>query len=700
MPSQLYLLLKTPFSCFIITHLLLQITCTGQETLNCPPSSCGNIPNISHPFRLKNDPINCGQPKYELACENNTAFLYINNSQKYIVRAINYTSYTIRLADPYISENDSCSLPSYSISTYKFAPYYPYSIDSDTTSFLTFISCPYPVNKSLLLDFALAGCGHRNYGFNRTGSNHTYIKYGKLKGSYIMDNCSIDLNVPVTPLPLKDADKSLSLSEIHSSLLYGFQLSWIDAHCYEIKCMELDGFSCYFDGEGAVCQDNREAPQYQWCTVGGEWEFRCGGMPGWFVNALDIITWKIRLIIERGVKVHLVLRIIIGMALMLWLLIYYLRRRRMSTFDLIEDFLQSNNNLMPIRYSYCEIKKITRGFREKLGQGGYGTVYKGKLRSGHIVAVKLLSKHTENGQDFINEISTIGRIHHVNVVKLVGFCAGRFSNKRALVFDFMPNGSLEKYIFNQENPNPLSWDRKYEIAVGVARGIEYLHRGCDIQILHFDIKPHNILLDDNFTPKISDFGLAKLFSTDKNTVTLTAVRGTIGYVAPELINRGIGGVSYKADIYSFGMLLMEMVGLNKNITANYEESSKYFPEWIYDHINEGKDIETGDADIEEGDNDNDSEGLQGKRIKRKMTVVGLWCIQMSPAERPSMSEVVKMLESDNVNLQIPPQPSESTEIAIYSDQSWGIESSGSMALLGDYASSDLSTGGGKCIEMT
>ncbi|GFP91891.1 probable receptor-like protein kinase at1g67000 [Phtheirospermum japonicum] len=243
---------------------------------------------------------------------------------------------------------------------------------------------------------------------------------------------------------------------------------------------------------------------------------------------------------------------------------------------------------------------MTRGFREKLGQGGYGSVYKGKLRSGHIVAVKLLNKPRENGQDFINEIATIGRIHHVNVVKLVGFCAG-----------------------------------------------------CDIQILHFDIKPHNILLDDNFTPKISDFG--------------------------------IGRVSYKADVYSFGMLLMEMVGLNRDITANDEESSKYFPEWIYDRFNKGKDIETGDADIE---------------IERKMTVVGLWCIQMSPADRPSMSEVVKMLESRNVNLQIPPRPSEPTQTANYSDQTWETESSGSMALLGDYASGDPSCGGSSCIEMS
>ncbi|XP_057798664.1 rust resistance kinase Lr10-like [Salvia miltiorrhiza] len=288
---------------------------------------------------------------------------------------------------------------------------------------------------------------------------------------------------------------------------------------------------------------------------------------------------------------------------------------------------------------------MTKCFQEKLGQGGYGSVYKGKLRSGTHVAVKLLEKSGTNGQDFMNEIATIGRIHHVNVVKLVGYCAER--SKRALVFDFMPNGSLEKYLFNQEKIDFLNWDRKFDIAVGVARGIEYLHRGCDIQILHFDIKPHNVLLDDNFIPKISNFGLAKYFSTEKNCVTLTAARGTIGYVAPELINRSIGAVSYKADVYSFGMLLMEMVGLKRDSIGNNGDSSKYFPYWIYDHFNQGTYIEMGNVD------ENDIT----RKVVRKMTIVALWCIQMRPDDRPSMNKVLEMLEGDVERLQIPEYPS-------------------------------------------
>ncbi|KAM7478016.1 hypothetical protein LguiA_026229 [Lonicera macranthoides] len=341
-------------------------------------------------------------------------------------------------------------------------------------------------------------------------------------------------------------------------------------------------------------------------------------------------------------------------------------------FEAIESYLQSQNNLMPIRYTYTDIKKMTKGFKDKLGEGGYGSVYKGKLQSSGLVAVKLLGKSKANGKDFINEVATIGRIHHVNVVRLVGFCAER--TKRALIYDFMPNGSLEKYLFSKErniNIPALSWERKYQIVLGVARGIEYLHRGCDIQILHFDIKPHNILLDKNFVPKVSDFGLAKLCPVDNNIVSLTAARGTIGYVAPELVNRSIGGVSYKADVYSFGMLLMEMVGL-KDVPVNEDKSSQYFPSWVYDRLRKGKDIEMGDRSSDEDE----------KKTVKKMTLVALWCIQMDPLERPSMNMVVKMLEGEVEHLKIPPEPLESQQQKVEA-RTWSQTTSDSIALLGD-----------------
>ena len=167
-------------------------------------------------------------------------------------------------------------------------------------------------------------------------------------------------------------------------------------------------------------------------------------------------------------------------------------------------------------------------------------------------------------------------------MQLIGFCVE--GSKQTLVYEFMPNGSLDRFIFpNWENSTILTWDGIYEIAIGVAQGIEYLHQGCEMQILHFDIKSYNILLDENFIPKVLDFGLAKLYSIDDSIVSLIAVEGSLGYIVPELFYKSIGGISYKDDVYSFGMLLMKMVGRRKNLNASVEHSSQiYFPSWIYD----------------------------------------------------------------------------------------------------------------------
>ena len=338
-------------------------------------------------------------------------------------------------------------------------------------------------------------------------------------------------------------------------------------------------------------------------------------------------------------------RAVVGLLCLFVYLIYKFHRRHLSLDDSVEEFLRSHKNLQPIKYSYSDIKKMTHNFANKLGQGGYGSVYKGKLRSGRTVAVKVLLMSKANGQDFINEVATIGRIHHVNVVRLVGFCVQ--GSKWALIYDFMPNGSLDKFVFlKEENNNSLSWEMMYKVALGVGRGIEYLHQGCDMQILHFDIKPHNILLDEDFTPKVSDFGLTKLYSTDESMVFLTAARGTLGYIAPELFYKNIGGVSYKADVYSFGMLLLEMVGRRKNVNPNANHSSQiYFPSWIYDKYDRGEmNIDLGDATEDE------------KKFVRKMVIVALWCIQMKPIDCPSMSKALEMLEGEVEQLEMPPKP--------------------------------------------
>ncbi|GLT28593.1 hypothetical protein SLA2020_035130 [Shorea laevis] len=297
---------------------------------------------------------------------------------------------------------------------------------------------------------------------------------------------------------------------------------------------------------------------------------------------------------------------------------------------------------------------MTNGFKEKLGEGGFGKVYKARLKSGGLAAIKLLGKSKVTSQDFFSEVAMVGGIHHVNVVKIIGFCVE--GSNRAVVYDFMPNGHLDKYIFTREESTALAWEILYKISLGVAHGIDYLHQGCDMLILYFDIIPHNILLDNNFIPKIPDFGLTKLYPTKDSIVSLTVARATLGYMAPELVYRNNGGVSHKADVYSFGMLLMETASRRGNLNPHAEHSSQiYFPTWVLQQLNKGMELETREAKDDE------------KRMAKKMIIVGWWCIQVKPSDCPSMNKVVEMLEADLESLEMPPRPFQIDPYAIEED---------------------------------
>jgi serine/threonine protein kinase len=223
----------------------------------------------------------------------------------------------------------------------------------------------------------------------------------------------------------------------------------------------------------------------------------------------------------------------IGIVVIISIVIIDRNKRRQKTgaknFQFIdEEFIKKYGSIAPKRYTYSDVKKLTNSFKEKVRQGGYGVVYKGKLPNGCMVAVKILSASKGNGEEFINEVASISRTAHVNIVTLLGFCYER--TKKALIYEFMPNGSLDKFIYDKGPPittnHHLDSNTMFQIAVGIARGLEYLHRGCNTRILHFDIKPHNILLDEDLHPKISDFGLAKLCKTKESIVSMTGMRGT------------------------------------------------------------------------------------------------------------------------------------------------------------------------------
>ncbi|CAO2825310.1 unnamed protein product [Amaranthus hypochondriacus] len=360
-----------------------------------------------------------------------------------------------------------------------------------------------------------------------------------------------------------------------------------------------------------------------------------------------LTKFKIIFIIVGGV-----VGIGIGICMLIVLILMYKRMNSLlkKTKD-IETLLKQHGSPGPKRYTYTNLKRITNSFKIKLGEGGFGIVYKGKLQCGDQVAVKILKRSSNRDMDmveFINEVASIGNTNHKNIVKLLGFCYE--GSKRALIYDYMPCGSLEKFTHGtgDENNQQLSWESLFEIAIGIARGLEYLHQGCNTRILHFDIKPQNILLDENYCPKISDFGLARICPQKDSIISMSEARGTIGYIAPEVFMKSFGGVSHKSDVYSYGMLVLEMVGCRKNVDARVEHSSEqYFPQWIYKQIEEVDEIDQIDT------TNNNEESV----LKRKMVVVSLWCIQTNPLARPNMTRVVEMLEGTLDLLQIPPIPS-------------------------------------------
>lgn len=282
---------------------------------------------------------------------------------------------------------------------------------------------------------------------------------------------------------------------------------------------------------------------------------------------------------------------------------------------------------------------MTKCFRDKLGQGGFGIVYKGELPDGQLVAVKVLKETHDNADEFINEVASISRTSHVNIVNLLGFCFEK--KKRALVYEYMPNKSLEKFIHKSCS---LEWKKLYEVAVGVARGLEYLHRGCNTRIVHFDIKPQNILLDKDFCPKISDFGLSKLCMKKQSAISMLGTRGTVGYIAPEVFSRNFGVVSHKSDVYSYGIMLLHMVESKYVEMGSPSSSENCNLDRVYEHV------------LVQSERTDDRMSEEEEETARRMVMLGFWCIQTFPIERPTMSKVVEMLEGKLESIEIPPRP--------------------------------------------
>ncbi|XP_016445101.2 rust resistance kinase Lr10-like [Nicotiana tabacum] len=593
----------------LFLHLIFLRVALGQVVTiqdQCLPTRCGDFgPVIRFPFRLKNrHPTNCGYPGFELSCtkDNVTQFklqfplqasiknIDIPISANVSVQEIDYKSQTIRLSEL----NASC-LPGQISNINSSAS--PFTYDQNSYGGFTLFNCS--SNKKYSTSFDRINC--------LSGPHYDVLAFRSYNSiSQFPSSCTKMYNISDVPNEVLFGQPEYSPTQIY--------LHWSEPFCG--NC-EADGKYCKLKSNGSgsetECVDIPEDP-----SKGPSKKVIVASVLG-SVFAFMLIILAVYKIIKLKIKKE--------------------DQKR------IERFLEDYKALRPTRYSYADIKKITEQFKYKVGQGGYGKVYKGKLTNEILVAIKVLNNFKGNGEDFINEVGSIGRIHHVNVVRLVGYCADGY--RRALVYEYLQNDTLQKIISSgNERGSSLGWEKMQQIAVGIAKGIEYLHQGCNQRIVHFDIKPHNILLDQDFNPKVADFGLAKLCSKEQSAVSMTAARGTIGYIAPEVFSRNYGNVSYKADIYSFGMLLLDMIGGRKKFDAANEQNSSsqiYYPEWMYKQLEKGEEIEI------QIDNEDDSSTI------KKLAIAGLWCIQWYPADRPSMKVVIQMLEAEGVPV-MPPNP--------------------------------------------
>ncbi|KAK7280212.1 hypothetical protein RJT34_25274 [Clitoria ternatea] len=304
--------------------------------------------------------------------------------------------------------------------------------------------------------------------------------------------------------------------------------------------------------------------------------------------------------------------------------------------------IRSNETL---QLDFTAIMAATNNFSDanKLGQGGFGSVYKGRLSNGQEVAVKRLSGNSMQGDmEFKNEVLLVAKLQHRNLVKLLGFCLER--KERILVYEFVPNKSLDFLIFDQTKRAQLNWERRYKIIGGIARGLLYLHEDSRLRIIHRDLKASNILLDAEMNPKISDFGMARLFEIDQTQGNTSRIVGTYGYMAPEYVIHG--QFSAKSDVFSFGVLVLEILSGQKICGVRQGDNIEDLLTCAWRKWREGAATSIVDPTITDG----------SRNEIMRCIHIALLCVQENVSDRPNMASVVLMLNSYSVTLPLPSQP--------------------------------------------
>ncbi|KAL3735272.1 hypothetical protein ACJRO7_024409 [Eucalyptus globulus] len=605
--------------CAVFLVLMIRMTRSQDNDdlySNCgKPFNCGNIQDVGFPFWGGSRSNGCGYPALQLACENNAASIIIANV-KYKVLGVYPGTEVLEITREDFSKG--ICFPDFTNTTLDPALF---SMGNGYRNHTFLYGCPNVPRPDDRIEFSCVISGIAN--------TDCYA----VPGTTGPGDCVQSVVVPVNQALLPQlGNNSTSLEKM---VQQGFKVR-----------LEVDSAACTGcnNSKGVCGYDISKSTTACYCADGSSGSATCalspaggpqGRPPPPQAGVLAIIGVSI-----SAIAIIFILKIKTG--IFSWKFPLFKSEKDRD----IEKLMGIHGSLVPIRYRYTDLKKMTNSFSEKLGQGGFGVVYKGEIRDVGHVAVKILKKSDSSPKDFINEVVSISRTSHVNVITLLGFCYE--GKKRALVFKYMPNGSLDKFMCSRRalNTNSSSiWKILYQIAIGIAHGLEYLHQGCNTRILHFDIKPHNILLDRDFIPKISDFGLAKLCHGQESVVSTPSMIGTVGFIAPEVVCRNLGRVSHKSDVYSYGKLVLNMVDFRDSDMKVSHSSEIYFPEWIYRNLEPSEDLKLPKNMTKEEE-----------VLVRKMIIVSLWCIQTNPYDRPSIVKVIDMLEGSVESLEMPPKP--------------------------------------------
>ncbi|KAK8940657.1 Cysteine-rich receptor-like protein kinase 10 [Platanthera zijinensis] len=585
-----------------------------QYTECSKPVRCDNI-NVSYPFTLPDSPTYCGAPGYELNCDRGSNLTINLAGDVYRVMDINYEQRFFTAVDadffgsscPQTFRNTSFNRTLFDLS----------NLDSIVT---VYVNCTRSVSPP---------------GFRQIPCMKNSISYFNLqKGptSEVLDlllSCQLTAAVPL----YESAALSLNSSSpvFGGALRQGFGMKWSAGNDWCRGCIDV----------GGVCGYNSTRATDPICFCPKQ-------------TALGSCAYG-----KRKKKNTRVIAVISGgvaflLSFTLFALLLQIRIRKLKASNIRLSMAEELSNAEIKMIDFSALKKATHNFdiQNKLGQGGFGPVYKGVL-NGVEIAVKRLSATSSQGlQEMKNEIQFVANLRHKNLVRLLGYCLHR--EEKLLIYEFLPNTSLDKFLFNPIRKTQLDWETRLKIILGVGRGLLYLHEDSHLRIVHRDLKASNILLDSDMNPKISDFGLAKLFKINETERNTSRIAGTLGYMAPEYVLHG--RFSIKSDVFSYGVLVLEII-TGMKLSMYESEEANDLQSYVWQHWREGNALEVVDGSLENR--------YSAQQVLRCVQI-GLLCVQEDQMMRPKMDLVVTMLSSSSMKLPDPSMPTSYKEFSQFS----------------------------------